>query len=284
MTAPLRIVALTALAMLAFAANSVLNRLALAGDEAGAAGFAGVRLASGAVVLTLILLWRRPGGRSVGGSWAGAAALAVYALAFSVAYIDLGAATGALVLFASVQAGMLGWAVRQGDRPGRVEWAGFALAMACLALLVSPGLAAPDPAGAALMAVAGLAWAAYSVIGRGSAAPLADTGGNFLRCLPLALLLLLPELAAPTLSAAGWALAVASGALASGLGYAVWYAVLPALSRSTAAYVQLTVPVIAAAGGVAFLSEPVTLRLALCTAGVLAGVALALRAAERRRS
>jgi drug/metabolite transporter (DMT)-like permease len=283
MTPALRVAALTALAMLAFAANSVLNRLALAGAEAGATGFAGVRLAAGAVMLGLILLWRHGRPHRMPGSWAGAAALACYALAFSVAYLSLGAATGALVLFASVQAGMLAWAVRQGDRPGAVEWAGFALAMACLALLLGPGLSAPDPAGAALMALAGLAWAAYSVIGRGSTAPLPDTAGNFLRCLPLATLLILPEIAAPTLSPAGWGYAIASGAIASGLGYAVWYAVLPALSRGTAAYVQLTVPAIAAAGGVAFLAEPVTPRLALSTAGVLAGVAIALWAADRRR-
>ncbi|TVR48144.1 MAG: DMT family transporter [Rhodobacteraceae bacterium] len=281
----LKIALLTALAMVAFAANSVLNRVALAGGEADALGYTGIRLASGALMLGLILAWRgrRPRWGRMGGSMGGALALFLYAIAFSYAYLDLAAGTGALLLFAAVQLGMLGWAIGHGDRPGAVEWAGFTVAVLFLIFLVLPGVSAPDPLGAALMILAGLAWAAYTLLGHGSAAPLVDTGGNFLRCLPIALLLILPGLFEQTISPAGWLYAIASGALASGLGYAVWYSVLPALERSTAAYVQLTVPAIAAGGGVLFIAEPLTLRLVLCSLGILGGVALALWGADQRK-
>ncbi|MCC5988168.1 MAG: DMT family transporter [Pararhodobacter sp.] len=280
-----KIALLTALAMVAFAANSVLNRLALVDGQADALTYTGVRLASGAIMLALILAWRGGVFRRgrIGGSLGGAIALFLYAIGFSFAYLELGAGTGALLLFVSVQVGMLGWAIGMGDRPGPVEWAGFAFAMLFLALLLMPGLTAPDPLGAGLMVLAGLAWAAYTLIGRGSLTPLADTGGNFIRCLPVALVLIVPGLWGQTSSPAGWAYAIASGALASGLGYAVWYSVLPALERSTAAYVQLTVPAIAAAGGVVFIAEPLTLRLAACSAGILGGVALALWGADVRK-
>ena len=279
-----KIALLTALAMVAFAANSVLNRVALADGEADAFTYTGVRLASGALMLVLILAWRgaRPRWERFGGSTAGAFALFLYAIAFSYAYLELAAGTGALLLFAAVQFGMLGWAIGNGDRPGVLEWAGFGVAILFLVLLLMPGLTAPDPFGAALMILAGLAWAAYTLLGRGSSAPLVDTGGNFLRCLPIALLLILPGLFAQTTSLAGWLYAIASGALASALGYAIWYSVLPALQRSTAAYVQLTVPAIAAAGGVVFIAEPLTLRLVLCSVGILGGVGLALWGADQR--
>ncbi len=281
----LKIALLTALAMVAFAANSVLNRVALAEGEADALAYTGIRLASGALMLVLILAWRgaRPRWGRMGGSMGGALALFLYAIAFSYAYLDLAAGTGALLLFAAVQLGMLGWAIGHGERPGAVEWAGFSAATLFLIFLVLPGVTAPDPLGAALMILAGLAWAAYTLIGRGSAAPLVDTGGNFLRCLPIALLLILPGLLGQTISPAGWLYAIASGALASGLGYAIWYSVLPALERSTAAYVQLTVPAIAAGGGVLFIAEPLSVRLILCSLGILGGVALALWGADRRR-
>lgn len=281
----LKIALLTGLAMVAFAANSILNRLALAQGEADALTYTGIRLASGALMLVLILVWRgaRPCWGRIGGSNDSAFALFLYAIAFSYAYLELAAGTGALLLFVAVQFGMLGWAIGKGDRPGAFEWAGFGVAILFLVLLVMPGLTAPDPFGAALMVVAGLAWAVYTLLGRGSAAPLVDTGGNFLRCLPIALLLILPGLFAQTTSLAGWIYAIASGALASGLGYALWYSVLPALERSTAAYVQLTVPAIAAAGGVILISEPLTLRLFLCSVGILGGVGLALWGADQRR-
>lgn len=280
-----KIAVLTALAMVAFAANSILNRVALADGEADALTYTGVRLASGALMLVMILEWRGDSPRSqrVGGSTGGALTLFLYAIAFSYAYLELAAGTGALLLFAAVQFGMLGWAIGKGDRPGTCEWVGFGVAILFLVFLVLPGVTAPNPIGAALMILAGLAWAAYTLIGRGSAAPMIDTGGNFLRCLPIALLLILPGLFAQTTSLAGWQYAIASGAFASGLGYAIWYSVLPALERSTAAYVQLTVPAIAAAGGVLYIAEPLTLRLVLCSLGILGGVALALWGADQRK-
>lgn len=278
------IAALTVLAMLAFAANSLLARLALADGEASATGYTGIRLVAGATMLGVLvgLGGRRKSEAGIAGSWAGALALCCYALAFSIAYLVVGAGTGALILFSSVQFGMLAWAVARGDRPGALEWLGMGVALAALALLVAPGLVAPPPMGVALMVVAGLAWAAYSLIGRGSQAPLADTAGNFIRSVPVGLVLVaIGDL--PHMSTAGLFYAVLSGAIASGLGYAIWYTALPHLTRSSAAFVQLTVPAIAASGGVLLLGEPVTPRLLVASAGILGGVALAVVTAERRR-
>lgn len=281
----LRTIALTATAMVAFAANSVLARLALAGSAIDDLGYTGWRLASGAVVLFLLsrLVGHRDGAPALAGSWPQAAALFGYALAFSIAYLWLGAAVGAIVLFGAVQFGMIARALVAGDRPGAVEWGGLAIAFAALVWLVSPGVAAPSPLGVALMAFAGLCWAAYSLLGRGSVDPLADTTGNFVRCLPVAVLLIAWGWRVHPPDTAGLAYAMASGALASGLGYAVWYAVLPALSRVTAASVQLTVPAIAAAGAVVFIGEPLTTRMVAASLAILAGIALAILAGERRR-
>lgn len=282
----LRIGLLTALALVAFAANSVLARLALATGEIEALGYTGLRLASGALVLYAIVRFTRESAsaeRVVAGGWPAAAALFGYAIAFSLAYLMLDAGTGALILFASVQIGMLARAVAVGERPAPLEWLGLAVAFASLAYLLAPGLAAPDPLGAALMIAAGLSWAVYTLLGRASVSPLRDTAGNFIRCVPVALLLAVIGLWEFTPSLAGIVYAVASGALASGIGYAIWYAVLPLLTRTRAALVQLSVPVLAALGGVAFLAEPLTQRLVLASIGVIGGVALALLAAERRR-
>jgi drug/metabolite transporter (DMT)-like permease len=191
--------------------------------------------------------------------------------------------TGALILFACVQFGLLGWAIVKGDRPSLAEWLGILVAFGSLVYLLSPGLVAPDPLGAALMIGAGLSWSVYTIEGRGSKAPLTDTAGNFVRLAPIALVLTIAGVAMDAPSVAGIVWAVASGAVASGLGYALWYYVLPKLAPSTPAFIQLTVPVIAAAGGVLLLSEPVTLRLIFASLGILGGVALALRAAERRK-
>lgn len=280
-----RIVALTGIAMIAFAANSVLARLALSAPDPNPWAYTGIRLVAGAAMLVL-LVWlggRRAGTPfAIGGSWWAAAALFGYAIAFSIAYLALGAGTGALLLFASVQIGILARAIMQGDRPGPVEWFGFALAFAGLVYLVSPGLVAPDPLGALLMVAAGLCWAAYTLLGRGSKTPLADTMGSFVRCAPFGLALVVIGVMVGRLDTATTAYAVASGALASGIGYAVWYLVLPRLSRTRAAIVQLTVPAIAAAGGVVFIAEPLTLRLLLASAAILGGVAIGLLASERR--
>lgn len=284
----LRIAALTVLAMLAFAANSVLARLALTTGGLDALGYTGVRLVSGAAVLAVMVWWPRRGrtggatGLLMEGSWRGAVVLFGYAIAFSVAYLLLGAAMGALILFAAVQIGMLVWAVVKGDRPGALEWLGIAVAFVALVYLVSPGVQAPDPAGAALMVGAGLCWAAYSLLGRGSRAPIKDTAGNFIRCLPVAVVMVGLGLVAQRPSAAGLTYAIAAGGLASGLGYALWYTVLPGLTRARAALVQLTVPALAALGGVVFIAEPLTWRLVLATAGILGGVALALLGVQGR--
>lgn len=280
----MRIIVLTAVAMVAFAANSVLARLAFATGGAEPLSYTGIRLASGAIVLLLLLgLSQRSLPRPIAGNWRAAASLFGYALAFSIAYIMLGAGTGALILFASVQVGIFGWAIVKGDRPGALEWLGLVVALAAFAWLVSPGLVAPHPVGTVLMVAAGLCWAAYTLLGRGSKSPLADTSGNFARTLPLAILLLLASLIAGPIHPAAAAYAVASGALASGVGYAVWYAVLPRLPRTTAAIVQLTVPAIAALGGVVLIGEQLTLRLVIASIGIIGGVAIALIGADRRR-
>ncbi|WP_127143231.1 DMT family transporter [Pelagibacterium montanilacus] len=281
----MRLALLTGVAMIAFAANSVLARMALGSDLIDAASYTGIRLISGAALLFVLVSLRAPARASgrIGGGWAGAASLLGYALAFSLAYLMVGAGMGALILFASVQISMLGWALWKGDRMSIAEWSGVALALASLAYLLSPGAAAPNPVGAALMAGAGACWAAYSLIGRGSASPLADTAGNFIRCVPLSLVLLGGLALAGNATLEGILLACASGAIASGLGYAIWYLALPGLSRTQASAVQLTVPAIAALGGIILVGEPLTTRLVLASAGILGGVALALIAADRRK-
>jgi drug/metabolite transporter (DMT)-like permease len=278
-----RTILFTALAMIAFAANSVLARLAFATAGAEPMSYTGIRLAAGAVTLALILL-ARDLGILVRGSWGGAASLFGYAIFFSIAYILLGAGTGALILFASVQIGILGWAIHRGDRPSVLEWLGLAIAFAGLVYLVSPGLVAPSPVGAGLMLVAGLCWAAYTLIGRGSSSPLTDTAGNFIRAAPVAAGLIVVGALTHVITPGAIIYAIASGAIASGVGYAIWYAVLPELTRTRSAIVQLTVPAIAAAGGVAFIGEPLTLRLAVASLAILGGVAFALLVANRRRA
>jgi drug/metabolite transporter (DMT)-like permease len=272
---------LTALAMIAFAANSVLARLALGGGGIDAAGYTGIRLASGALLLAAVVTLRNRR-LVIAGSWSGASALFGYAIAFSLAYLMLDTGTGALVLFASVQLGMLAWSVFRGDRPGAFEWLGIVLALVSLAFLLSPGLSAPDPLGAALMVVAGLSWAAYSLIGRGSKAPLTDTAGNFVRCAPVAVALVVVSRVSGQPQPFPVACAIASGAIASGAGYAIWFLALPRLARSQASSVQLTVPAIAAILGVLLIGEAVTSRLVIASLGILGGVAVALRAADRR--
>lgn len=283
----MKVVVLVSVAMLAFAANSILARLALSEADIDPFAYTGIRLVSGAVVLAAIALFRSTGPKSlrsaIKGSWSGAASLLLYAVPFTVAYVMVGAGPGALILFASVQIGMLAWAIVRGDRPALLEWLGMGVAFAAFVYLVSPGLVAPPMPGVLLMVVAGLAWGAYSLIGRGSRAPIADTAGNFARCAPAGALLIVFGVISLQPNAAGLAYATASGAVASGLGYIVWYGVLPSLTRTQAAFVQLSVPAIAAAGGVAIIGEPLTARLLISTAGIVGGIALALLAAERRR-
>jgi drug/metabolite transporter (DMT)-like permease len=276
--------------VLAFTANPLLARLAVVTREMDALGYTGVRLASGALMMFALIWWRHRSAQPqekraplrIAGTWAGAASLFAYAITYSIAFVVVGAAVGSVILFAAVQLGILSWAILKGDRPGPLEWAGLVIAFVSLCYLVSPGLVAPDPLGAALMIVSGLAWAAYTLIGRGSRAPVEDTAGNFIRLLPVSVPLIVAGLYVQAPTALGLFYAIASGAISSGLGYALWYAVLPTITRSRAAFIQLTVPALAAVGAVIFLSEPVTLRLVLSTIGILGGAALALWAAGLR--
>jgi drug/metabolite transporter (DMT)-like permease len=278
---PLRTLALTVFTMVAFASNSILCRLALGAGSIDPASFTTLRIASGAVTLVLIASLSRRRARP-GGGWASAFFLFLYAIAFSLAYISLSAGTGALILFGCVQATMLGAALRSGERPGALQWTGLVIALGGLAFLTAPGLTAPAPAGSALMATAGVAWGVYTLRGRSGQDPLAATARNFSRAVPFALAVSLVLLGKRDISARGAVLAVASGALASGIGYVVWYAALRGLTATRAATVQLSVPVLAALGGVMFLSEVLTARLAVSAVLILGGVALALAGRMRR--
>lgn len=272
-----RTAASTLLAMLAFAANSILCRAALGEGRIDAASFTAVRIASGAATLVVLVALTTGPGAVRGGSWKAAGLLFLYAAPFSFAYNTLPTGTGALMLFGAVQATMLLAALKQGERPAPAQWIGLGLALAGLVYLVLPGVSAPPPVGSALMVLAGVGWGFYSLVGRGATDPLAATCGNFVRCAPLVALVVLVDHASLRLSSQGVVLAVASGSLASGLGYAVWYAALRGLTATRAATVQLSVPVLAAAGGVLFMGESIGLRLIIATALILGGVGLALR-------
>ncbi len=265
------------LALLAFAGNSLLCRLALGSGALDAASFTAIRLSAGALVLAL-LVRALPGARSGdnGGGWLAALMLFVYAIAFSFAYVKLATGTGALLLFAAVQATMMAAGLARGERLGAEEWCGFVLALGGLVYLVFPGLSAPSPVGSVLMIVAGAAWGGYSLLGRGSRHPLRDTAANFLRSLPLAFLASLLWWDARHLSLRGVVIAVIAGALTSGCGYMLWYIALRELSAVRAAVIQLAVPVLAAAAGIAFLAEAVTARLVVAALLILGGVGLAL--------
>lgn len=272
----------TGFALVAFAMNSVLCRLALGAGSIDAASFSTVRLGSGAVMLLLIAAAAR--GRSKAtrrASWTSAILLFLYAGAFSFAYVGLSTGTGALILFGSVQATMLIAALRSGERPHWLEWAGLSLALAGLVYLVFPGLAAPSLMRSVLMIVAGVSWGFYSLRGRGGTNPLADTTSNFVRSLPFAVGVNLMTSGNFHVTARGLLLAALSGALASGVGYVVWYAALRGLTRTRAATVQLAVPVLAAMGGVLLLSEEMSLRLLLAALLILGGVGLTLVGRKR---
>ncbi len=264
---------LTAMALLAFAGNSLLTRAAVGSHLIDPLAFGGIRFASGALLIGLIASRRA---RPWGGSWAAAAALLVYVVPFSLGYSRVGAGVGALLLFGSVQATMIARGLLQGHRPTLREWVGLCLAIAGLVALVLPGARAPDGLGAVLMIAAGIAWGAYSLLGRGARDPVAATADNFVRLLPASLLLAGYGLSVQTPAVPGVLLALASGAIASGLGYILWYAAIPYLTPSRAAIVQLAVPPIAALGGVLFLGESLSARLVACGTAILGGVALAV--------
>ena len=266
---------LTGLALMAFAGNSVLCRLALGAHTIDAAGFTLVRVAAGAVVLVLLRAVMRPPGVPRSDPLA-PLLLFAYAGAFSFAYRSLSAGTGALILFGAVQATMMIAAVRAAERPRPLEITGLGIALVGLLYLVLPGLHAPSPVGAALMGMAGMSWGIYSVRGRGSRAPLADTAWNFAWALPVAGLTAVADFHELHVTATGAGWAVLSGAVTSGLGYVVWYAALGRLTTVRAATVQLAVPVLAALGGVAFLSERVTVRLLVAALLILGGIGVTL--------
>ncbi|TCS37812.1 EamA-like transporter family protein [Paucimonas lemoignei] len=275
----IRIITLTVIAMVAFAGNSLLCRAALRHTSIDSASFTIVRIVAGAAVLWLAA--RLHSSSLAGkGNWLSALALFAYAACFSFAYVSLPAATGALLLFGAVQATMIGHGLWKGERLGLLQGIGMALALGGLILLLLPGLSAPPLASSLLMLGAGIAWGIYSLRGKGAGDPTRVTAGNFLRAVPFAATLSLFMLNDTNLDETGLWYAAASGALASGAGYAIWYAALPALRATTAAIVQLSVPVIAALGGIMFLNESMTLRLVIASAAVLGGIALFL---SRRR-
>ena len=271
---PARTAALTGAAMVAFACNSLLCRLALGSRSIDAASFTGIRLASGALVLWLIVQWRRRGTASTDdGDWLSAFALFAYAAAFSFAYLTLTASTGALLLFGAVQVTMIGAGLRRGERLGRLQVAGLLLALGGLVGLLAPGLTAPPLFGALLMLTAGAAWGVYSLGGKQLRRdPTRATAGNFLRAVPFALALSVVA-SLPHVDPVGAVYAVLSGALASGVGYAVWYTALPEMRATTAATVQLSVPVLTALAGLSLLGEPLTLRLVVASVAILGGIA-----------
>ena len=264
--------------MLAFAGNSLLCRIALRDTAIDAASFTAIRIASGALMLAIVLKARGQSisvsGPMAGGSWLAALMLFSYAAFFSFAYRELSAATGALLLFGAVQMTMMGFGFFSGERLGGVKLVGLALALGGLVTLLLPGLAAPPLQGAAFMVAAGASWGVYSILGKGLGEPTAATGGNFMRAVPFAAALGLAAMNHSSVDLHGALYAVLSGAITSGLGYALWYAALPALTATSAAIIQLSVPAIAALGGALLLSEPLTTRLLIASAAILGGIAI----------
>lgn len=270
-----RLIVVTTFAMLAFAGNSLLCRLALRDTTIDAATFTSIRLVSGALILAVIL--RAKGARPMAsGSWRAAFCLFAYAAAFSFAYRQLTAATGALLLFGAVQTAMLAWGLATGERLRGLQVVGLLIAVGGLVYMLLPGLSAPPIEGAAFMIAAGVAWAGYSLLGRGVTDPTNATAGNFLRSVPFAAALSLAMAAGTSADHTGALYAVASGAITSGLGYVLWYAALPSLTASAAAVIQLSVPAIAALGGVVLLAEPLSSRLVIASVTILGGIALTI--------
>ena len=276
----LRIFTLTTLAMVAFAGNSLLCRAALQQTSIDPASFTSIRLLSGALVLVLFVMLKE--GKWTGeGGWFSAIALVVYAAGFSFAYVGLSAATGALLLFGAVQVTMIGYGIWKGEQLRKTQMIGLLLASIGVIGLMLPGLSAPPLVSSVLMLSAGIAWGVYSLRGKGAGNPTAVTAGNFLRAVPIAFVLSALTWNLTSLDAAGVMYAILSGALASGVGYAIWYAALPGLKSTSAAIVQLSVPVIAALGGVMTLGEPITLRLTLASVAILGGIALVILEKKR---
>ena len=273
----LRAIVYTSIAMLAFAGNSILCRMALRDGSIDPASFTSVRLLSGALALLLMVrLTSKDTAIRDHGGWTSALMLFAYAICFSYAYISLSAGAGALILFGFVQGTMIAMALWSGDRPNVSEWLGWLLAFGGLVWLLLPGIEAPPPGGAALMSLAGIAWGVYSIRGRKETHALASTCSNFVYSIAFVATLTAITLTSAGITDRGILLAVVSGALTSGLGYVIWYAALNYLSAMQAALVQLSVPAIAAAGGVLLLAEPISLRLLTAGVLILGGISLAL--------
>ena len=312
---PTRVFILTLVTMTAFAGNSLLCRLALKQTSIDAASFTFIRIISGAIALWPIVKFRKrlmvdrttsplversPNSPPVtrlprrslakaghsslprAGNWPSGLALFAYAAAFSFAYISLSAGTGALLLFGAVQATMIIWGLRRGEQLRARQWVGLTFALGGLVALLFPGLSAPPLGGSILMLGAGIAWGIYSLRGQASGDPISETAGNFLRAVPLAVVLSVAFLPWASLDRPGIGFAILSGAIASGVGYAIWYTALPGLKAASAATVQLSVPVLAAAGGILFLGESITVRLLFASVAVLGGIALVVM--EKRRA
>jgi len=274
----MRIVIVTSLTLLAFAANSILCRFALGGNLIDPVSFATIRLVNGALALAIVsrMAPESKTPKNTGGAWASGLALFAYAIAFSLAYVSLTAGTGALILFGTVQVTMIGVALISGESLGFAQWVGLVAAIGGLTYLALPGLSTPDPIGALLMCLAGVAWGVYSIRGKGVSAPVSMTAGNFSRSAPMALIASAVALSSAHLAPLGIALALISGVITSGLGYVLWYKALRGLTTAQASVAQLLVPVLAAFGGVVFLSERMSVRLVVASALILGGVALAV--------
>ncbi|SIS91283.1 DMT family transporter [Insolitispirillum peregrinum] len=275
----MRLLLLIATALLAFAGNSLLCRVALRDTALDPVSFVALRLGSGAAILWLIVSLQRRGGASgalLAGSWKAAIALFVYALAFALAYLTIPAGTGALLLFASIQISMILYGLIIGERLSGVQWVGLACAVGGLVVLMLPKLGAPPLTSATLMVMSGIAWGAYSLLGRGTTDPIAATAGNFVRATPCALLVLAGVAVTNGVSAdwTGVGYAVVSGAITSGLGYVLWYAALRHLTVTRAATLQLSVPLLATLGGAMFLGEPFTLLLGISALAIVSGIGL----------
>ncbi len=275
---------LTAFALVCFAFNSILCRFALRTNEIDPTSFTAIRLVSGAVVLLIILTFLdKRNSKAKKGNWLSAFFLFVYAICFSFAYVSLTTATGALILFGSVQATMLVYAIISGERPKIIEWIGFLIAIFGLLYLVFPGLTAPPLYFSILMAIAGISWGFYTLRGKGSSNPLAETAGNFVRTIPFVILASLPFVYQINLSSKGVLLAVLSGAVASGIGYSVWYAALKYHTASRAAILQLSVPAIAAFGGAFLLFETISIRLIFASCFIIGGIGMSIVGRKAQR-
>jgi len=276
-------VIVTTLAMIAFAANSILCRLALGQTEIDAASFTSIRLISGAITLTFLLYIKQPGALKWNINISSSLALFCYAICFSFAYLELTTGTGALILFGTIQLAMIVFGVVSGEKPSLIMWLGIVLASGGLVYLMLPGVGAPSITGTTLMAMAGLAWSVYTIRGKSTKNAVAATTWNFIGTVPFTIIASIIFMTKTHATNNGILLAIASGVLASGVGYVLWYAALPRMSITTAAIVQITVPVIAAFGGVLFMSEVFTLRLMVATFSILGGIALVILARRPKK-